>query len=563
MKKTIIAVGCVLTALIIVLSVYFIFIKDKAEDVDNPDITVVPTETPTQVPTPTDIPNSDDTSNSTDLFPAYQMIEGEQKYGYIDLSGTFVIKPEYDFADNFTGGVAIVRTGENYKVINTTGTVVFDNNNTILPFSNGMAAYMDLKEDTLLYGYIDTNGKVIIEPSFIFADSFNEEGQAYVALPGGKSYQLIDKTGKVLENYEVDLGGNYTYAYEDGYILYNDSDTMKYGVLKVDGTTVLEPIYSAVSYLGRDLFAVKSPELESYSVMFDPSALFNASGEQLTDYILYDVQHFNGEYTSAANDTYVYFMDNSGKEVTSLPSFDGEGKLLLLGDTIKAEIDGDLAYYRLDNTALWQADTTTYLENGVTVKELKFKPLRSVMVRYPQVEGLQDPAIQKNINEQLETQFTESRANITVEDGLSVDDSFKATLTKNLLTISMSGYDYFEGAAHGMPLKDFFYIDIATGKFYNFKDLFIAGSDYKTFLDEFIKTKMSEADQEESMFFPDTFTGIAASPYFYLKENSIVIYFYPYEIAAYAAGFPEFEVTFEELKDFINKDGAFWKSFHE
>jgi hypothetical protein len=563
MKKTIIAVGCVLAALIIVLSVYFIFIKDKAEDVDNPDITVVPTETPTQVPTPTDIPNSGDTSNSTDLFPAYQMIEGEQKYGYIDLSGTFVIEPAYDFAENFTEGVAIVRTGENYKVINTDGTVVFDNNNTILPFSNGMAAYMNLKEDTLLYGYIDTNGKIIIEPSFIFADSFNEEGQAYVALPGGKSYQLIDKTGKVLENYEVDLGGNYTYAYEDGYILYSVSDTMKYGVLKVDGTTVLDPIYSAVSYLGRDLFAVKSPELESYSVMFDPSALFNASGEQLTDYILYDVQHFNGEYASAANDTYVYFMDNSGKEVTSLPSFDGEGKLSMVGDTIKAEIDGDLAYYRLDNTALWQADTTTYLENGITVKELKFKPLRSVMVRYPQIEGLQDPTIQKNINEQLETQFTESRTNITVEDGLSVDDSFKATLTKNLLTISMSGYDYFEGAAHGMPLKDFFYIDIATGKFYNFKDLFISGSDYKTFLDEFIRTKMSEADPEESMFFPDTFTGITDSPYFYLKENSIVIYFYPYEIAAYAAGFPEFEITFEELKDFINKDSAFWKSFHE
>ena len=563
MKKSIIAVGCIIAALIIVLSVYFILIKDKAEDVDNPDITIIPTETPTQTPTPTDMPNPGDTSNSTELFPAYQMMEGEQRYGYIDLSGTFVIEPVYDYAENFSEGVAVVRTGENYQVINTSGTVVFDNNNTILPFRNGMAAFMNMKEDTLLYGYIDTKGKIIIEPSFIFADSFNEEGQAYVALPGGKSYQLIDKTGKVLETYEVDLVGNYTYAFEDGYILYGVTDTMKYGVLKVDGTTVLEPIYSAISYLGRDLFAVKSPELESYSVMFDPSALFNASGKQLTDYTLYDVQHFNGDYSSAANDTYVYFMDSSGKEITSLPSFDGEGKLLLLGDTVKAEIDGDLTYYRLDNTVLWKADNTTYPENGIKVKELKFKPLRSVMVRYPQVEGLPDSAIQKNINEQLESQFTESRANITVEDGLSVDDSFKASLTKNLLTISMSGYDYYEGAAHGMPLKDFFYIDITTGNFYRFKDLFLQGSDYKTFLDEFIRTKISEADPEEYMFFPDSFTGITDSPYFYLKEDSIVIYFYPYEIAPYAAGFPEFEISFEELKDFLNTDGAFWKSFHE
>ncbi len=561
MKKAIIAVGSVLAALIIVLSVYFIFIKDKAEEVDNNTVITVPTVAPTQAPTPTELPR--DTSNTTELFPAYQIVDGEEKYGYIDLGGTFVIEPTYDYAENFSEGVAIVRTGENYKVINTSGTVIFENNNTILPFSNGMAAYMNIKEDTFLYGYIDINGKVMIEPSFIFADSFTEEDRAYVALPGGNSYQLIDKTGKVLEDYKVDLGGNYAYGFEDGYILYSVSDTMKYGVLKVDGTTVLEPIYSAISYIGNDLFAVKSPEKESYSVMFDPVALMNASGEQLTEYTLYDVEHFNGKYTSASNDSYVYFMDSTGNEVTSLPSFDGEGKLILLGDIIKAEIDGDLAYYRMDNTVLWKADTTTYLENGITVKELKFKPLRSVMVRYPQIEGLEDTAIQNKINEELETQFTESRANITVEDSLSVDDSFKASLTKNLLTISMTGYDYFEGAAHGMPIMEFFFIDITTGAFYDFKDLFIQGSDYKALIDEFIRTKISEENPEETMFFQDAFTGITDSPYFYLKDNSIVIYFYPYEIAAYAMGFPEFEITFDELKDFINTDSSFWKSFHE
>jgi hypothetical protein len=41
-----------------------------------------------------------------------------------------------------------------------------------------------------------------------------------------------------------------------------------------------------------------------------------------------------------------------------------------------------------------------------------------------------------------------------------------------------------------------------------------------------------------------------------------VIYFYPYEIAAYAAGFPEFEIPFEDLTDYIDTEGAFWKSFH-
>ncbi|MDF2904719.1 MAG: repeat-containing protein [Herbinix sp.] len=563
MKKAIIAVGSVLAVFIIVFTVYFIINKDRSEQVDNIDTELTPTESPTEAPTPTITPDPEDISEAVALYPAFQKIDGEEKYGYIDKSGTFVINPVYDYAEPYTDGMAIVRSVGNYKVIDKTGAIIFENNdNIILPYHNGMAAFMNIKEDTLLYGYIDTKGTVIIEPSFTFADNFNEDGQAYVALPGGKGYQLIDKTGKVLESYEVDLGNGYTYAFENGYILYSNSDTMKYGVKKVDGTDLFEAKYSSIAYLGHDLFAVKSPEIEPYEAMFDPFALYNASGEQLTDYILYDVQHFTGDYTSAANDSYVYFMDTKGQEITTLPSFEGGGNLTLLGDIVKAEIDGVLSYYRLDNTALWQEDTTTYLENGITVKELKFKPLRSVMVRYPVVEGLADPGIQKEINEQLETIFTESRANITLEDGLSVEDTFQASLAKNLLTITMSGYDYFEGAAHGMPLKEYYFIDINTGEFFDLKDLFIKGSDYKTMIDEFIRTKMAEADPEESMYFPDTFTGISDAQYFYLSENGLVIYFYPYEITAFAAGFPEFEISFEELKDYLNTDGSFWKSFH-
>ncbi len=563
MKKAVIAVGCVLAALILTLSVYFIFIKDRSEQVDNTDTVITPTESPTEAPTPSPTPLPEAPTEITGLYPAFQLVNSEQKYGYIDESGAFVIEPVYDYAELFTEGVGIVRIGNQYKAIDSTGAVIFDNNDTILPFHNGMAAYMATKEDTLLYGYIDRNGKVIIEPSFIYADSFNEDGQAYVALPGGNSYQLIDKTGKVLESYEVDLGSDYVYGFENGYILYGNSETFKYGVKKVDGTSILEAKYSSIAYLGHDLFAVKSPDIESYEAMFDPSAIFHASGEQLTDYTLYDVQHFSGDYSSAANDTEVYFIDTKGQEVTSLPSFEGSGTLTLLDNIVKALIDGDLSYYRLDNTLLWQEDTTIYLENGLKVKELKFKPLRSVMVRYPAVEGLSDPIIQKAINEQLETLFTESRANITVEDHLSVDDSFQAALTKNLLIISMSGYDYYEGAAHGMPLSEYYFIDINTGEFYDFKDLFIKGSDYKTAINEFIKTKIAEANPEESMFFEDAFTGITEAQHFFLTENGIVIYFYPYDIAPYAAGFPEFEIPFEDLMEYIDTQSSFWKSFRE
>jgi hypothetical protein len=66
----------------------------------------------------------------------------------------------------------------------------------------------------------------------------------------------------------------------------------------------------------------------------------------------------------------------------------------------------------------------------------------------------------------------------------------------------------------------------------------------------------------ESMFFEEAFTGISDAQYFYLTDTGVTIYFYPYDIAAYAGGFPEFAMTYEELDKLIDKDGAFWKSFH-
>jgi hypothetical protein len=175
---------------------------------------------------------------------------------------------------------------------------------------------------------------------------------------------------------------------------------------------------------------------------------------------------------------------------------------------------------------------------------------------------MEDADVQKQINEQLETIFIESRANITKEDALTVSDSFSASLRNNLLIISMSGYDYYAGAAHGMPLQNYYFVDITTGKFYELKDLFKKGSDYKTPINEIISEKMKEdIATGNSMFFEEMFNGISDAQYFYLTEDGVTIYFYPYDIAAYAAGFPEFTVTFDQLKEVIDKDGDFWKAF--
>ncbi len=559
MKKIIIPISAAIVLIILGVSLYFI-LKDKpTEQVNNPDITLSPTIVPSSTSAPTAAPTPLPVEVQS-LYPAYQVTDGVTKYGYIDSTGAFVIAPVYDYADDFRDGVAVVRQGEDNLVIDRTGTVLYQSKDSIGSFHNGLASIYT-SDDVWLYGFIDIKGNVIVEPKYSSVSDFDKNGHAYASVPGTSSYDLLDITGNVVESYTPDINADYVLSFEDGYGVYTKNSM--YGVVSIEtGKTIFEPIYSSIQYLGNDLFAVKDPSVVYYEAEMNPAAIFNLQGKQLSDYVYYDISHFNGEYASACDDTSIFFIGTDGKPVNSLPSFDGSGVLALLDNIIKANIDGVLTYYHTDNTVLWKADTNINLGSGIIVKDMIFKPLRTVLVHYPQVEGLQDAKVQNQINEQLETNFLESRANITKEDTLSVSDNFSASLSNNLLTISMSGYDYYAGAAHGMPLQNYHFIDITTGEFYELKDLFKKGSDYKTPINEFISKKIKEdIATGESMFFEELFTSISDAQYFYLTEDGLTIYFYPYDIAAYAAGFPEFTMTFDQLGDVIDKDGAFWKAY--
>jgi len=47
-----------------------------------------------------------------------------------------------------------------------------------------------------------------------------------------------------------------------------------------------------------------------------------------------------------------------------------------------------------------------------------------------------------------------------------------------------------------------------------------------------------------------------------VSEDALYIFFAPYDIAPFAAGFPTFRIPYSEIEGMINKQGAFWKAFH-
>jgi hypothetical protein len=570
MKKAFFTLVTLILIIVISWSVYYHKSKEAVQtdqDTSITDTDISPTQSPTQAPdiSPTNTPEPTIAPQEiTTLYPAYQSVEGETKFGYINESGVFVIQPTFTFASDFHDGVAIVIINDNYCMIDSDGNVLYISNNAIRDASNGLAVFSSSDgSDTTLYGYLDTKGNIVIEPIYPMATDFMGDHTAYVSTETGK-YALIDNYGKILESYELDTNYGTPWSLQDGYIIYTVTGTGKYGVINVKGEEILEPIYSEINYLGENLFSVKKPEMEFYSeIMNAPLALFNSMGEQITDYSLYDIGKFDNGTSSATDNTSTFFIGTDGKEIKGLPRYDGRGTLRLLGEVIKADIDQDLIYTYIDKSLLWQFDDVISLSEDIKVLKMKYKPSRYILVHYPQIEGLQDAATQQLINSEIMKLFVDSRTDLMDEGTLSVEDSFQAKLVNNLLIIERDGYDYYFGAAHGMPIRDYYYIDIRTGTLYQLKDLFKADSDYMTKINELITADIKfQTESEDSMFFPESFLGIKENQYFILEEEALTIYFYPYDIAAYAAGFPEFLIPFDDISEYLDKEGAFWSSFH-
>lgn len=534
---------------------------DRIDRRDSPDITTIPDiNVPDNVtPIVTGAPDNYNTPDTSMLYPVYERVNEEIKYGYIDYTGQYAIQPIYEFAGDYNDGVAVVRMDGNMQVIDLNGNIIFESLYNINDFSNGLAAFTDLTSDGYRDGYIDTNGNIVIAPEYEYASNFHND-IAYVTYGDGLIHKL-DTSGNIIEtynpNYEI---WNLSDIQDDYYIFFN-SETWRSGVINLNNEIVLEPIYSTIEYLGNDLFAVKYPNEEDYYDTITPFKIIDKYGTEITTADYYKVHKFDNRLASVSDDTHTYFIDTDGFMAYELPKLEGMGSLKLLGDTIKAEIDSRLIYMNKDGHIIWEKDYTTYLDGGIRVTSNKFKPNRLTLIYYPQVEGLEGTA-QALINTRLYSLFTREGESFAIENAVEISDDFNVSLDRDILVINRSGYDYPIGAAHGMPLNDYYFFNIKTGQEYLLKDLFKENSNFVSWLNLTIEQMMDERREDpEGVPYDEFFTGITDQHTFYLTYNSLVIYFYPYEIASYAAGFQEFEIPYMNIVDLIDTPGEFWNSF--
>lgn len=111
------------------------------------------------------------------------------------------------------------------------------------------------------------------------------------------------------------------------------------------------------------------------------------------------------------------------------------------------------------------------------------------------------------------------------------------------ISIAEQGYSY-TGGAHGMPFEETMTVNLNTGKVYGIGDLFQKGFNYKEYLTQRVQAEAKERQELVLLEEPQ----VTEEQSFYLTEQGLVIYYPPYAIAPYAAGFIRFTIPYVELE---------------
>ena len=515
------------------------------------------------------------------------------KSGIIDEKGYFIVKPKYDTIEPFSEGRAVVNDREGCKIIDESGKEITEKAYSFISpeYKEGRieTAETDV-HGNYLYGYLNKRGKVVISTIYESTSEFTE-GRAVIKTKGGP-YQLIDLTGKVLQTYPYAWVGNYgqgllsfkksndgPFGYIDvqGNIVIDPKFTTAerfmdgraivslevkkqglYGLIDQNGNFIMKPHYNQILNIGEKRFAVGKEIDPKQACMRSIFALADHLGHVLTGFIFHEIGYFQDGLASVSDDQHTYFIDKQGNRITHLPYVSGNGRLSFERTIIKGDIDQRLMYYSQKNELIWKQASTYFLDYQAIVVEHKYKPNFDYLVYYPEIKGMENLV---QVNETLKEMAAVKPVPATPLESNYTGDYEITYFKKSLLVIEITGYDYPFCAAHGMPIKKYAHINLKSGRLYQLTDLFKLDSPYVKMISDLIEDQIKSND-EYSYLFPGEYHGIKDNQPFYINEAGLNIYFQPYEIAPYAAGFPTFSIPFHDLKDWIDFNGEFWLAFH-
>lgn len=235
-----------------------------------------------------------------------------------------------------------------------------------------------------------------------------------------------------------------------------------------------------------------------------------------------------------------------------------------------------------------EKDSLGYEVAEKVFEDISESGLINVIVKYPQIINLSDKNIMIKVNKQIEESakhnyiYEEAKE----ENGLNLDIEYDVTYaTKNIISIKFSGQLYRDPSRfmYVYPILYTINIDLKTGDMFKLSDLYketfcnLVNNEifyyvgFNGFYEEDINDtnsnayRFAHADEEVKSSIFNLFCGskdwkTLYQQNFYLKEDTlgIIIFF-----SGGSGTFFEFETSYDNLKEHINKDNSLWLEIYQ
>lgn len=185
------------------------------------------------------------------------------KWGYVDKSFQFVIKPQFDWAEEFSEGRAVVKIKDRWGFIDKTGKLVVAAKYDLAWYfhdglgrvrydtPNGTAMTVEGEQTVYKYryGFVDRDGNEVIAPQFEEATYFSE-GFALARAQGTELMGIIDRQGRFVHAPEYEDASEFA----EGLAAVQVDD--KWGFVDTSGAWVIPAQFSYVENFWHGLARV-------------------------------------------------------------------------------------------------------------------------------------------------------------------------------------------------------------------------------------------------------------------------------------------------------------------
>ncbi len=261
------------------------------------------------------------------------LIIAANKYGFQNVSGTTVIPCIYEYAENFSDNLALVKNYRQEKFIDINGELhqEYKDDGTMRHDWGNTHTKQPIKIETWECAYINEKGEVKLKIPYSNAFSFSggiakvenvdkynfidttcnlistwkEYSSDYVAVTNAGKFGYVDKNNKQVIDYKFDYA--YDFKNNRAIVRIGDSKTGKYAVINKTGKQISE-FYSLIKDFQQGVAIVKNDN--KYAIIDTTGKLISTWYDQINEFD-------DKKAIVKLNDRYA-FIDNNGKLICKL-----------------------------------------------------------------------------------------------------------------------------------------------------------------------------------------------------------------------------------------------------